>query len=102
LRGARWRSLRARGGLFRLRRGQPAPADATLLYGFMLELLRRRGYQKPAWFTPGEFASSLPDRELAALVARFTRSYNEMRFGRQVERAPTLASLLDQLRAFPG
>ena len=44
----------------RVRRGEASVADATVLYLRMLRILKRRGYQKPPWFTPAEFAASLP------------------------------------------
>jgi len=43
------RLLRIRSRVERVRRGQATVADATLLYERMLDLLKRRGYQKPAW-----------------------------------------------------
>jgi protein-glutamine gamma-glutamyltransferase len=89
-----WRMWR---GLWRSRRGQASVGDATLLYHRMLKLLKRRGYQKPAWFTPHEFASSLPRSELGTLVIQFTTAYNALRFGGQVEAAPRLSALLEQL-----
>ena len=51
------RLLRIRSRVERVRRGQATVEDATLLYERMLDLLKRRGYQKPAWFTPREFAA---------------------------------------------
>jgi transglutaminase-like putative cysteine protease len=92
-----WRLLRVRHGARRMRRGEGSVADATILYDRMLELLRRRGYQKPSWFTASEFASSLPASDLRSLVAEFTAAYQEVRFGGRVESAPHLSSLLEQL-----
>jgi protein-glutamine gamma-glutamyltransferase len=92
-----WRLWRTRLGMRRLRRGQASVGDATLLYHRMLRLLKRRGYQKPDWFTPHEFASSLPSMELRALVREFTAAYNALRFGGQTRAAPRLSALLDQL-----
>jgi transglutaminase-like putative cysteine protease len=92
-----WRVWRMRLGVRRLRRGEASVADATLLYHRMLKLLKRRGYQKPAWFTPYEFASSLPASELGMLVTRFTSAYNALRFGGQAEAAPRLSALLEEL-----
>ena len=31
--------------------------DAAMLYNRMLAVLHRRGYEKPAWLTPAEFAT---------------------------------------------
>ncbi|HZT34016.1 MAG TPA: transglutaminaseTgpA domain-containing protein [Bryobacteraceae bacterium] len=92
-----WKRWRTRRGARRLRRGQGSMADATLLYARMLELLRRRGYEKPAWFTPREFAATLPTTELGGLIAQFTTAYNALRFGGRAEAAPQLSALLDKL-----
>ncbi len=80
------------------RRGQASMGDATLLYQRMLDVLKRHGYQKPPWFTPAEFAGSLPEGELGATVTEFTRAYNALRFGGRTEAAPRLSLLLDTLR----
>jgi len=92
-----WRAWRTRLGVWRLRRGQVSVADATLLYRRMLKLLKRRGYEKPAWFTPYEFACSLPPSEMGMLVLQFTSAYNALRFGGQAEAAPRLSELLEEL-----
>ena len=76
------RLLRMRRRVARVRRGQASVADATLLYKRMLHILKRRGYQKPVWFTPAEFAASLPRTELGAAVDEFTATYNALRFRR--------------------
>ena len=92
-----WKAWRVRLGVRRLRRGQGSVADATLLYRRMLKLLRQRGYQKPAWFTPYEFACSLPPSEMGMLVLQFTSAYNALRFGGQADAAPQLSALLEDL-----
>jgi protein-glutamine gamma-glutamyltransferase len=92
-----WKAWRVRLGVRRLRRGQGSVADATLLYRRMLKLLRRRGYDKPAWFTPYEFACSLPPSEMGMLVLQFTSAYNALRFGGQADAAPQLSELLEHL-----
>jgi transglutaminase-like putative cysteine protease len=92
-----WRVWRTRLGVWRLRRGQVSVADATLLYRRMLKLLKRRGYEKPAWFTPYEFACSLPPSEMGMLVLQFTSAYNALRFGGQADAAMRLSALLEQL-----
>ncbi|MBZ5617342.1 MAG: DUF3488 and transglutaminase-like domain-containing protein [Acidobacteriia bacterium] len=91
------RLLRIRHRVQRVRRGQASVADATLLYERMLHLLKRRGYQKPAWFTPAEFAATLPRTSLGSAVAEFTATYNALRFGGRTEAAPRLSILLDEL-----
>jgi len=96
-----WRAWRIRLGLRRLRRGQASVADATLLYGRMLKLLKRRGYEKPAWFTPYEFARGLPPSEVGMLVRQFTGAYNALRFGGQADAAPRLSALLQDLESRP-
>ncbi|MFB3825653.1 MAG: DUF3488 and DUF4129 domain-containing transglutaminase family protein [Bryobacteraceae bacterium] len=90
------RRLRTRRSLRLVRRGQGSTSDATLLYLRMLDVLDRRGYRKPAWFTPGEFASTLPP-EVADTVLRFTAVYNGVRFGARLDAAPQLSLLLDRL-----
>jgi hypothetical protein len=91
------RLLRIRSRVERVRRGQATVGDATLLYQRMLDLLKRRGYQKPAWFTPAEFARSLPPGQMGTVVTEFTGKYNALRFGRRTEVAPRLSMLLDEL-----
>jgi len=81
-----------------VRLGHLHAGDAALLYGRMLQILRRRGFQKPPWFTPAEFAASLPPSAMGALVAEFTRAYNAWRYGGRTEAAPQLSVLLDQMR----
>ena len=92
-----WRLWRLRLGLWRLRRGQASVGDATLFYNRMLKLLKRHGYQKPACFTPYEFACSLPPSELSMLVVQFTSAYNALRFGGEGGAAPQLSALLEEL-----
>jgi hypothetical protein len=68
----------------------------------MLQLLQRRGYQKPAWFTPAEFAASLPPSGLGTAVGEFTRTYNRWRFGGQADEAQRLSGLLEDLERRPS
>jgi hypothetical protein len=89
------RRLRIRSRVKRVRRGQASVADATLLYERMLEALKRRGYQKPAWFTPAEFAAPLPPAAAGEAVREFTAAYNALRFGGRGEAAPRLSDLLE-------
>jgi len=91
------RMLRLRRRVRRVRRGQASVADATVLYERMLHILKRRGFQKPLWFTPLEFAASLP-APLARPVAEFTAAYNAMRYGGQTGVAAGLSRLLDELQ----
>jgi hypothetical protein len=92
-----WRALRIHRRVERVRRGQASVADATLLYERMLQVLQRQGYQKPVWFTPVEFARSLPAAPLGRAVEEFTVAYNALRFGGRTEAAPRLSILLDEL-----
>jgi transglutaminase-like putative cysteine protease len=91
------RMVRIRRRVDQVRRGHGSVADATLLYQRMLQILKRRGFQKPVWFTPAEFASSLPSTPMAGRVQEFTATYNALRFGGRTEVAAQLSSLLDQL-----
>ena len=80
-----------------VRMGHVHAGDAALLYRRMLQVLRRRGFQKPPWFTPAEFAASLPPSPTGTLVAEFTDVYNSWRYGGRIEDAPRLSILLEQL-----
>jgi transglutaminase-like putative cysteine protease len=91
------RLMRMRQRVERVRRGQASVADATLLYQRMLHILKRRGYQKPAWFTPAEFAASLPRTPLGDSVGEFTGTYNALRFGGHAEAASQLSILLERM-----
>jgi hypothetical protein len=81
----------------RVRRGKASASDAALLYQRMLQIVKRRGYQKPMWFTPAEFAASLPKTEFGRTVTEFTAAYNELRFGRRDEAAGRMSELLGEL-----
>jgi protein-glutamine gamma-glutamyltransferase len=91
------RLLRMRRRVERARRGQASVADATLLYERMLQIVNHHGYQKPAWFTPAEFATSLAGSPLGPPVREFTHAYNALRFGGRTEIAPRLSTILDDL-----
>ena len=64
----------------------------------MLEALARRGYEKPAWFTPLEFARTLPPSEKQRIV-EFTAAYNEVRFGNDAAGAARLTGMLESMNA---
>ena len=94
----RWpRWWRSRRGVIRARRGEGQASDATLLYRRMLSVLAKRGFQKPPWLTPSEFARVLPASETAVLVDDLTAAYNEFRFGGQRDAAPRMLRMLDRL-----
>jgi transglutaminase-like putative cysteine protease len=96
---ARW--WRDRQRVQRARRGEAQSSDATLLYQRMLAMLARRGFQKPPWLTPAEFARVLPASELAAVVDELTSAYNAFRFGGERAAAPRMVQLLERLEALP-
>jgi len=96
-----WRALGMRRRVKRVRRGEVNGADATLLYERMLHVMRRRGYQKPVWFTPLEFARSLPVSPMGRTVEEFTAAYNAVRYGGRSDAAPRLSTLLDELERPP-
>jgi transglutaminase-like putative cysteine protease len=85
----RWRGRR------RAQRGEALASDATLLYGRMLDVLERRGFRKPPWVTPAEFATMLPASPMSTLVEHMTWAYNECRFGGRREAAPRMVELLE-------
>lgn len=86
----RWRPNRA------ARQGRSAPSDATMFYSRMLLTMKRRGFQKPAWFTPQEFADSVPSAAGADLD-QFTAAYYALRFGGKPEAARKMVDELDKL-----
>lgn len=90
-----WRAWRGRMRVRRIVRGGGSPSDASILYQRMLEILARRGYQKPPWFTPVEFVRHLP-REQKGSVSAFTEVYNSIRFGGDVTATARLAGLLQE------
>jgi protein-glutamine gamma-glutamyltransferase len=92
-----WRHLPAWRHTRKLHSGQVSAADATVLYQRMLALVRKRGFQKPPWFTPGEFAATLPDSELGNCVAEFTDKYQALRFGGDIQVARNLAGILEKM-----
>jgi hypothetical protein len=92
----RWRAWRNKARLRKIIRSGGSPSDAAILYERMLEILARRGFRKPPWFTPVEFARHLPvDENLR--VAEFTEVYNSIRFGGDRSATSRLAQLLQEL-----
>jgi protein-glutamine gamma-glutamyltransferase len=90
-----WRKWRARACLRQIIRSGGSPSDAGILYQRMLDILARRGFHKPAWFTPIEFARHLPAGENRR-VAQFTALYNSIRFGGDASATSQLAQLLQE------
>jgi hypothetical protein len=95
--GPHWfRRWRHKAHLMEIIRSGGTRSDASELYERMLEVLARRGFQKPPWFTPGEFVSNLPAEEHAR-VAEFTAVYNAVRFGGEAAGTARLAVMLQEL-----
>jgi hypothetical protein len=90
------RQWQARTRIRKIRSGQGTPNDAAVVYEQMLESLARRGFEKPAWFTPLEFARTLPPSEKQRIF-EFTAAYNEVRFGGDAAGAARLTSLLESM-----
>lgn len=81
----------------RVKRGQVSASDATVLYQRFLALIERRGFEKPPWLTPAEFAGLLKPEELCALAGEFTAAYNELRFGGRPEAGLRMSALLETI-----
>jgi hypothetical protein len=65
----------------------------------MLEVLRKRGYEKPGWLTPNEFARVLPDSRTSALVGEFTALYQDLRYGGKASAGERMLGLLQEIEA---
>jgi hypothetical protein len=92
-----WRASRRTLRVRRIARGGGSPSDAAVLYERMLEILERRGFPKPAFRTPVEFARTLPPAEREP-VARFTALYNAARFGGNASATVEMAEMLPALQ----
>ncbi|MBY0504582.1 MAG: DUF3488 and transglutaminase-like domain-containing protein [Bryobacteraceae bacterium] len=79
--------------------GKARGRDATVVYVRMLDYLRKRGYEKPAWVTPEEFAAMLRNTPYAQPVAELTGLYYQVRFGGGQTLGPRLFTLLDNLES---
>ena len=82
----------------RIESGRITASDSTELYLRMLDTLEERGFRKPSWITPSEFAGMLPSSPTADLVEHATRVYQLSRFGGQKEAAVEMAGLLTQIQ----
>jgi len=80
--------------------GAMTPHVATIQYNEMLRLLARRGIRKAPAQTPVEFASSLPDSNLAVPVLELTAIYQASRFGGQAADARHAYSVLSRIQSF--
>ena len=97
--GRGWlRNWTARTRIRKIRRGERTPNDARLLYERMLEYMARRGFQKPAWFTPAEFARHLPAGERER-IGEFTDAYNLVRFSGEPDLASGIGRLSEMLES---
>jgi hypothetical protein len=83
--------------------GEPALAahEAARLYRRMLAAMHKRGVEKAASQTAGEFAAGVGPSEAAALVAEFTAAYHALRYGQDHGQAARMAVLLRQIEALP-
>jgi hypothetical protein len=90
-----WRAWRKKARLWKIIRTGGSPSDAGVLYERMLEILARRGFRKPPWFTPAEFARHIPGEENIHVV-EFTDVYNSIRFGGDRSAISRLAQLLQE------
>ncbi len=94
----KWRQrARAR----RFARGETERSDATVLYQQMLDLLEKRGFQKPPWLTPLEFVRVLRAPRLSEMVEEATSAYNELRFGGRRDAATRMMRVIEQMRQQP-
>jgi protein-glutamine gamma-glutamyltransferase len=75
------------------------PHLATLQYNEMLRILARRGIRKAPAQTPLEFATSVPDGNLAQAVREMTEMYHSVRFGGQTPDATKASSLLSLIQS---
>jgi len=91
-----FRLWRDRARLKRIMRSGGTLSDASLLYQRMLDTLARKGYEKPGFFTPQEFAATLPATE-GAPIREFTAVYNSIRFGGNASATARLAGMLQEL-----
>jgi hypothetical protein len=76
------------------------PHLATLQYLEMLRVLARGGIRKTEAQTPMEFATSLPDGNLAAPVFELTSIYQAARYGGKPADPQHASSLIDRIHTF--
>jgi hypothetical protein len=76
------------------------PHLATLQYLEMLRVLARGGIRKTETQTPMEFASSLPDGNLAAPVLEMTSIYQAARYGAKPADTQQASTLIDRIQTF--
>jgi protein-glutamine gamma-glutamyltransferase len=81
----------------KIRQEGAAASDAAILYLQMLDILRRRGFEKPGWLTPAEFARVLPASKTSELVYEFTTLYQDLRYGGTSSSGERMLEVLQQL-----
>jgi len=81
----------------RVSRGESRRSDATILYQQLLKSLEKRGFHKPSWMTPAEFARVIRTPEISRLAGDATSAYNELRFGGRADAAPRMLRILEQI-----
>lgn len=79
--------------------GKAKARDATVVYVRMLEHLRQRGYEKPSWVTPEEFAAMLRDTPYAQPVSELTSLYYQVRYGADQASGSRLFHLLETIES---
>ncbi|HET8549239.1 MAG TPA: DUF3488 and transglutaminase-like domain-containing protein [Bryobacteraceae bacterium] len=92
-------SLAARRHERRVARGDVSVHDATLLYNRALAALRKRGFEKPPWLTPAEFAAVLPASRESVVLDDLTAAYHQLRYGGHREAAVRMLALVSRLEA---
>jgi transglutaminase-like putative cysteine protease len=90
-----WREWRRKARVRQIIRSGGSVSDASVLYERLLQILERRGFEKPDWLTPSEFARHVKNPG----VFEFTEVYNSIRFGGDVSATSRLACLLQEFEA---
>jgi transglutaminase-like putative cysteine protease len=79
--------------------GRVTARDATLIYRRMLDVLAGRGFEKPAWVTPREFAGMVESTPEGAAVRELTEAYHAVRFGGDASGARRMVELLGAIES---
>ena len=93
------RRLRLSWQLRSVQRASPQPQLASRLYGELLYLLAKRGFERSESQTPLEFAAAVSQPVLAPVVQEFTLCYTQARFGGLPCDTTRLRTLLEEVRA---
>jgi len=70
---------------------------ASIWYARMTRAVARRGWRKSTAQTPAEFVTTIADVELRQRVGKFTRHYENARFGESAEDARKLPELYEEM-----